>query len=466
MDTRILRLAFVAAVLSLADPPPAAPATSGLREYVLNALARNASPDDLDERGYALLHHVAAAGDVETLQFLLRRGATIDVLSRNEGLTPLGYGALYDKTAAVEALLGNGADPNGRQGLTGWPPVYCAAKAGSLSSARRLVKAGARPDELLYDEGKPTFLLVLALAQRDLRAAEILLEVGAAPDITKNLGDASLPLLTRAVDIGCPHLLQLMLDKGADAAVADYAGVTPLHQAAGTGRADLALLLLQHGAPRTARLGAAHPEYDVTAQGTMVLVTPKGAPAGTMPAILPALPAGVAGLTPSALARRNDHGSTADRIDRWRSDGPSPFITKADDLARRVDTLLGSSRQLGRTYSGWADEAGRVGTWPFTIQAGPVKGRSGSFDGWISWTTLQSKHRIEGSIRGNRLVFTETSVLTKGDAAIGTKYTFDLQPTVNPFPTHLRGVWTLGKDQGAVRLILEATSRSATWGTK
>lgn len=425
-----------------------------LSTIVRKGLAAGRAPDALDERGYTWLHHAAAAGDLLSMARLLEKGATVDSFSRKEGMTPLGYAAMYGRTGAVAYLLKRGADPKGRRDLLAWPPLYCAALSGDRESAALLVKAGARGDELLHSGTRPEFLLTLAMEKKDLRAVEILLDSGARADPTARLGDGSLSSLAMAVPLGDPHLLRRLLQCGADPNRGGPEGLMPLHMAAAANRGDLCALLLMHGARKKLRLGVLDPMLSIEVQGSMLLVRPKGAPKTTMPKILPALPKEVHGLSAYDLARRNGHEVVSELIYNWQPGREAPFVKTDGRLRQRVETLFTTGRALKRVHTGQAWGLGTMGSWPFRIQVGPMRGRKDAFEGWIEWTSLDSKHHIEGQILKKELRFRELSQIKKGKAALGATYRFPLTITKNPFPAHLRGTWSLGKERGSVQLTL------------
>ena len=55
----------------------------------LAAIGKKARTDELDEYGFALLHHAARSDSTEALRALLDCGANIDVRDLEDGLTPL-----------------------------------------------------------------------------------------------------------------------------------------------------------------------------------------------------------------------------------------------------------------------------------------------------------------------------------------------------------------------------------------
>ena len=78
------------------------------------------------------------------------------------------------------------------------------------------------------------------------RLAELL---DRSPELVGMRGTNGNDLLGMAGATGDPRLVQLLLERGADPARGNAHGWTPLHQAAYSGRVDLAELLLAAGAP-------------------------------------------------------------------------------------------------------------------------------------------------------------------------------------------------------------------------
>lgn len=118
---------------------------------------------------------------------------------------PLNLAALHDHTATLELLLRAGADPNARSGCARETALQVAARAGSLRAVRLLLRAGADPN-----------------APGGLRGASAL----------------SGALLHREV-------VRVLLNHGA---AVNGVHPLPLRWAEARGDADLAELLLTHGA--------------------------------------------------------------------------------------------------------------------------------------------------------------------------------------------------------------------------
>ena len=119
----------------------------------------------------------------------------------------------FDDAAAVERLVGGGADVNARQS-DGATALSWAAMRSNTEIARTLLDAGADPD----------------LAN----------ELGVGP-------------LTLAIENGATDLVELLLERGADPSQARENGETPLMTAARLGQTDVVGKLLERGADPNAR---------------------------------------------------------------------------------------------------------------------------------------------------------------------------------------------------------------------
>ncbi len=94
-----------------------------------------------DDSGMTLLHYAANGTDAGLVEFLIDKGAKIDVAGQAK--TPLHIAASNDRREAVGALVKRGAsleikDDYGRTAL-----VLCARERGQPATARILIDAGA-----------------------------------------------------------------------------------------------------------------------------------------------------------------------------------------------------------------------------------------------------------------------------------------------------------------------------------
>ncbi len=221
---------------------------------------------------------------LEALAFLLQQG--VDVNSRNEeGLTPLMLASRGepDPVAAVESLLGHGADIHAkcncsqcdpRSGSFGCTALMIAASKGHRATVRALLDKGANVDEttdakrtalmlttdeqisrdllakgaevnLRDAEGKTALMWAIADPRAGNEVAAALLRGGAKTDIADDGGRTA---LTWAAIAGRADQARALLDRHAGLNPKTERGRTPLMLAAINGHADVVRLLVQHGA--------------------------------------------------------------------------------------------------------------------------------------------------------------------------------------------------------------------------
>jgi len=216
-------------------------------ELASRLLDDGASLDARDRLGSKPLSHAARAGHLETVDVLLARGAEIN--ARNlAGATALYEAAERGQEAVVRRLIERGADVNlgGRSGVS---PVAAAAYAGRASIVSLLLAHGAdaaTPDAT----GKPPIVYAAAGGQLDivkqLLAQKIDINARYANDLTILMW-ASGPD-ERVAEPQALGVVAYLLDAGAHIDDRDARGRTALMIAAEGGHAEIAKLLLAHGA--------------------------------------------------------------------------------------------------------------------------------------------------------------------------------------------------------------------------
>ena len=239
--------------------------------------------------GLTALVFAARQGDLESARLLLDAGADVN-RTTEYGWTPL-LTAVHNRYYRLAAfLLGRGADPDiANNG--GWSPLYIATDNRNIESGdyptRRpdldhleliglLLAGGADPNarmasstetrtifthQWLYEPGATPFLR--AAQSGDLTLLRLLLEHGADPALATTNGTT--PLMV-ASGIGWVEgvtyewseedtlaTVRLLLELGADVNAADRDGRTALHGAAHKGRNDVVRVLVDHGADLAAR---------------------------------------------------------------------------------------------------------------------------------------------------------------------------------------------------------------------
>lgn len=164
------------------------------------------------------LHRAAAAGDIEKMLSLVKKGADVNASSLLDGITALHLSARHGVFDGAEFLIRNGADVNAREKASE-TPLHWASGRGHAEVIRLLIRNGA-----LLDARAGVF--------------------GETP-------------LHEAAWAGHREAAEVLLEYGASAAAADWKGANPLHWAcAGKGHARTIKLLIENGVQVNAPGGA------------------------------------------------------------------------------------------------------------------------------------------------------------------------------------------------------------------
>lgn len=139
------------------------------------------------------------------------------VAARAQGYAELATAIRAGDTAAVQALLAAGVSPSQTDGK-GAAPLLMAASRGQHATVRALLAAGANADPRLasYYDATP---LMLAVNNRDLPMAKLLLEGGAKVDLVDSNGD---PALNWACFYGDLPAVELLLQFHANATLVGH----------------------------------------------------------------------------------------------------------------------------------------------------------------------------------------------------------------------------------------------------
>lgn len=156
---------------------------------------------------------------------------------------PIHEAAGRDDDETVVRLLAEGVDINTPDAV-GRTPLLWALRRGRSVTAPMLIARGADVNVRPADGGTP---LVAAVMRQRADLVEMLLDRGADPNFSGQEG--VVVALCRAVSTGRTDVVRLLLERGADPGVADSFGRAPLHLAQGKRAAEMARLLIQHGAP-------------------------------------------------------------------------------------------------------------------------------------------------------------------------------------------------------------------------
>ncbi|AVP87263.1 hypothetical protein phytr_3090 [Candidatus Phycorickettsia trachydisci] len=200
-----------------------------------------------DRKGdYRVINFAIESGNLEAIKFLINSGANFDASNTHAycsmaSYTPLHHASKVGNIEAIKLFLDLGADIH-KQYLPqneAKTPLHFATKAGHLEAIRLLVSRGANINQPTC-EGTP---LGMAARSGNIEAMELLIHLGANIYTTFNCNTTA---LHHAAQKGNLEAMQLLIDKGAD--VNYNPTSSPLHQSLLKGQTQAAALLINSGA--------------------------------------------------------------------------------------------------------------------------------------------------------------------------------------------------------------------------
>ncbi|RDD44087.1 Ankyrin repeat and SOCS box protein 13 [Trichoplax sp. H2] len=190
------------------------------------------------------LHLAASSGGADCVKILLQAGANPNAKEVN-GLSPLHLAVYHGRASCVEVLLNNGCKVDARTRF-GCTPLHNAAYFEKSDCARLLLKFGADINAV-ESWGQTPLLLAAQKGSADL--LRLLIDHGAAGNIVSKVqAESPLHACCKCLNLEC---VQMLLDAGADVAIKNSTGRTPLHEIIASGQEceDLVQMLLSYGAP-------------------------------------------------------------------------------------------------------------------------------------------------------------------------------------------------------------------------
>lgn len=172
----------------------------------------------VDKKGLSPLHEAACVGDVPVIEDLAKAGANVNAVNGHKE-TPLHFAVAYDHTNAVRELLNVRADPN-RLTDEGDSPL---CRATSPTVVELLLKAKADPN--VGNHCKYTPLSGAVVAKQGMPIVRLLVLGGA--DVNKRT-DHQRTAVFDVIPNDNVDLFRFLVEHGADLAVRDDAGETPL----------------------------------------------------------------------------------------------------------------------------------------------------------------------------------------------------------------------------------------------
>ncbi|MCL7028764.1 hypothetical protein MKW94_022497, partial [Papaver nudicaule] len=175
-----------------------------------------------DERGDSPLLHATFQGNMNTVQYLLGKGADPNT-SDCKGYTPLHSASAKGYTEILTLLLSRGADVNAFSDFG--TPLEMAAGEGHLEAMQILLDHNANPNLFCSHLFTPLTTSILSGLPQSVRCVKLLLEAGADP----NSGTHDFPSLIAAVAVavasaveGLTTILKLLIQAGANPDVTNF----------------------------------------------------------------------------------------------------------------------------------------------------------------------------------------------------------------------------------------------------
>lgn len=213
-------------------------------------LDHGAAADVRDNQGLPLVARYASLGMAQAVERIITAGANPNALSPSSNTSAL-YFAISGEgkpLALIDTLLSGGANPNGAEGETTLP-LFLAVRQKNLGAAALLLEKGADPDRISPSHGMSPLLQALKNNQPEM--VDLLVQHGADPHARQHDGlrvldtlvrdNADIAIVEKALQIGARGDVHRLDDDGAPVE-------TPLHMAVRNKRLEMINLMLKHGA--------------------------------------------------------------------------------------------------------------------------------------------------------------------------------------------------------------------------
>lgn len=213
-------------------------------DYLLNRKDVDVNSPDINEN--SPLHYIARIDDLNLIQKLIEKGATIDTVS-SSGLTPLMVAAKFGQVQVVKYLIQQSAIVTFKNSRGESALLLNIVYSPQYDICQCLIAAGAESFDS-DDSGYTTLMAAIEGGNREI--AELILDQpGLEPafiDVWSDLKDCALVLACRHIpDV---EFIKKMLDKGAFIDARGRNGNTPLTTAVLSGAEEVEKLLIERGA--------------------------------------------------------------------------------------------------------------------------------------------------------------------------------------------------------------------------
>ncbi|XTI93570.1 ankyrin repeat-containing domain protein [Cenococcum geophilum] len=198
---------------------------SGITQVVHFLLDAGANINGKTKYGNTALKEAVRTENVQMVEILLRRGATVNDFYYGRAMTPLQEACYIGHVDLVKTLLEAGALVNPRAGEH-YPwyddgadfqgtALQAAAHCGSAELVRVLLNAGANPNALVPEYGEAP--LVAAARKKDVCLVTLLLDAGADVNVNQAPSrDEDKTALQYAIEWGNASIIEELLDAGAE----------------------------------------------------------------------------------------------------------------------------------------------------------------------------------------------------------------------------------------------------------
>jgi ankyrin repeat protein len=209
----------------VANSPLASAAINGNMQIVTYLLDHGADPNLFDDNTTPLMDVIRWSSNnrIDIVTLLIERGANVNAVNPGNKFTPIMYCAAYGDAEIAQILVAEGADVNARDDH-GKTAVDYAVEYKKIEVLAVLRKAGA----LVSYTGEKTTDMTLAILSQDHDKVRELLEAGVSVDMKTKSGKS---LLVYAVGYNWGDIVELLIRKGANTAIEDESGWTPLTMA-------------------------------------------------------------------------------------------------------------------------------------------------------------------------------------------------------------------------------------------